>query len=230
MRKYILILCVHLAVLPILQAQEEFLPKKQDWFFYDVGHARLLETPAGVENSPWGNSHSLSFMFEKLLGKSPVSLALGFGYSSVNYRNNLRVSADEQTGAAKFSSIPDSIGYDKNKTNAKYFEIPLEIRFRTKPNKEGRFFRWYLGARPGVRLGGYSQFSNDELDVRYHGLPELNRWRMAVYSRIGFGRISLFALYDLLPVYDYNQSPTLFVNDVDANGMQGLAVGFSLSL
>ena len=213
-------------------AQEEYIPEKEDWFFYDIAHIRLLDGPENFENNIWANTHSLSFMQDILLGKSNFSFAFGFGFTSSNFLNNLRLKTEvvSDEGVTEFTVIPDSVGYDQNKTTVQYFEIPLELRFRSRPNEEGNFFRFYVGGRFGVRFNAYSKYKTDLINVRYYHPEELTRWRAGAYTRIGFDSFSLYGYYSLLDLFDYEMAEDIFANDVDANNMRPVAIGLSLSL
>ncbi|MDZ7845510.1 MAG: outer membrane beta-barrel protein [Owenweeksia sp.] len=210
-----------------LSAQREYIPTEEDWFMLDVTHLRLLEGPDGFESGTWSNGWSLNFMRDILLGKSNFSIGLGVAYTSNNFYQNMRIKVDEQTGEAQFGIIADSIDA-RNKVNAKYIEVPVELRFRTKPNKNGNFFRWYGGVRVGVRFSAYSLYERDDFQERYYHPDEINRWRAGAYTRIGYGTISLYGYYGFLNLFEYNTADPLPTAEVNANGMRPIAVGVSV--
>jgi len=210
-----------------LQAQEnKYIPKEQDWFFYDLTYLSYLDAPEGVEMNGWSNGHSLSFMRDLLLGNSNFSIGYGLGYTSNNYKSNLDQDVSEATGATRFSIHTDMP--DDNKLNIKYFEIPIELRFRTRPNDEGNFFRLYLGARGGIRFSAYHKYETDNISRKEFHHEELNRWRAGVYTRIGYGLVSVYGYYGLLDIFDYSHDPV--ANDLNVNGINSLAVGLSIGI
>lgn len=226
MKKYtallILVITTHLVV-----AQKQYIPNEDDWFFYDLSYASYLNAPPGVEMEGFPNGHSFSLFREKLFGASKLSFAYGLGFTSDNFRSNLGIAVDPASGDAQFSVIPDSVGYDANKLTIQYFEIPLELRFRGKPNDKGNFFRWYVGGRVGVRFNAYSKFKDEQINLRYYHPDELSRFKAGVYTRIGFSNFSLYGYYGLTDLFDYSFDPA--TNGLDLNGMKQLNVGASFS-
>lgn len=216
-----------------LQAQPEYkyIPREHDWFSYDISTLLLQSTPAGYEQQGWSNGHTLSFMKDILLGKSRFSVGVGLAYTSHNFKSNTRISVDENTGEASFTLLnSDSVSYQRNKLNAKYVEIPVEFRFRTKPNDNGRFLRVYLGFRGGVRFSSYSLFENDDTQVRYYHPAELNRWSAGTYFKLGYGAVSLYGYYSLLPLFDYDTPQSLPAGQINLNDMLPVALGLSISI
>lgn len=213
------------------QPEYKYIPREHDWFSYDISTLLLESTPEGYEQEGWSNGHTLSFMKDILLGKSRFSIGVGLAYTSHNFKSNTRLSIDENTGEASFSLLnSDSVSYQRNKLNAKYVEIPVEFRFRTKPNDNGRFLRVYLGFRGGVRFSSYSLFENDDTQVRYYHPDELNRWSAGTYLKLGHGAISLYGYYSLMPLFDYEAPQSLPAGQVNLNNMIPLALGLSLSI
>jgi hypothetical protein len=213
-----------------LWAQNQYIPREKDWFSYDITTLFLLDAPAAYEEEGWSNGHTISFMKDFLLGRSNFSIALGLAYTSNNFKSNVRLRVNEATGEATFSVIPDTVRYNRNKVNAKYVEIPVELRFRSRPDKNGRFLRLTAGFRGGIRFSSYSRFANDEAEIRYYHPQELNRWSAGTYLRLGYGTVSLYGYYSLLPLFDYVAAPNLPATQVNTNNMLPLALGLSLSL
>lgn len=207
-------------------SQEKYIPKEQDWFFYDLTYLSYLGGPDGIEMNGWSNGHSLSFMRDALIGDSKFSFGYGLGYTSNNYKSNLFMEIQPSSGNAQFALLNDLP--DENKLNIKYFEIPVELRFRSRPNDEGNFWRVILGARGGIRFSAYHEFETSNVLRKEFHHDELNRWRAGVYSRVGFGMVNLYAYYGLLNIFDYDHENA--VNGLDVNGMNSLAIGLSIGI
>ena len=213
------------------QPEYKYIPREHDWFSYDISTLLLQSTPDGYEQEGWSNGHTLSFMKDILLGKSRFSIGVGLAYTSHNFKSNTRITVDENTGEASFMVLnADSMSYKRNKVNAKYVEIPIELRFRTKPNDDGRFLRVYAGFRGGIRFSSYSLFENDNLQVRYYHPAELNRWSAGTYLKVGYGAISLYGYYSLMPLFDYEAGDNPPAGQIDLNNMIPVALGLSISI
>lgn len=213
------------------KGEYKYIPREQDWFSYDISTLFMQGAPAGYQQEGWSNGHSLSFMKDILLGKSKFSIAVGLGYTSNNFKSNMRLLVDENTGVASFVLLnSDSISYNRNKVNAKYVEVPVELRFRSKPDKNGRYLKTYLGVKGGVRISSYSLFENDHGQVRYYHPSEVNRWSASTYLRLGYGTVSLYGFYSLLPLFDYQAANNIPAEQVNANDMIPMGIGLSISL
>ncbi len=210
------------------KSQSKYIPEEKDWFFLDIAHGTWLNGPTGFENNWRSNCWSLSAMDDILFGESNFSFAYGLGYTSDNFYNNLRIAADPANGDGIFDIIPDTTDFKSNKLNIKYFEIPLELRFRGAPNEKGKFFRFYVGVRPGIRFSSYTKYKTDDFQVRYFHPNELNRFKVGTYTRIGFGNISLFAHYNVLPIFDGGAVGTT-PNEENLDEIRALKIGLSLS-
>lgn len=209
----------------------KYIPRERDWFSYDISTLMLQNQPTGYNEEGWSNGHTISFMKDMLIGKSKFSVAVGVAYISNNFKSNMRLSVDETTGNSSFVLLNgDSTSYNRNKVNAKYVEVPIELRYRSKPNKNGRYLRIYAGVKGGVRVSAYSLFENDQSQVRYYNPSEFNRWSAGTYLRIGFGAVSLYASYSLMPLFDYQAPENLPSNQVDANDLIPMGIGLSIHL
>lgn len=223
--KKCLLLTFLLSLMVSFKTNAQYIPKEEDWFFYDLSYNMLLNVPQGYENVWRSNGHNISIMDDMIFGTSNFSFAYGLTYSSQNYHSNLNVSADSITGAAHFRYLNPDKAYKTNKFTLQYFEIPLELRYRSKPNNKGKFFRFYIGGRLGIRFNGYSKYKDDDYNVRYYNMDEFNRWRAGVYTRIGYNYFSLYAYYGLTPIFTKGD-----INGETLTNAVPLSLGISLSL
>lgn len=210
----------------LLHAQEDndYTPESEDWIIYDLTYVMYANAPSGVEMNAWPSGHSISVMKDLVLGKSNFSVAMGLGYTSNNFRSNVYLEVNPD-GKTSFWVIDDG-DLEKNKVNLKYLEVPVELRFRTRPNARENFFRIYAGLRLGWRFGGYYQYETENVDIRYHEIDSFNDWRLGTYARIGYSNFSLYGYYGLLDLYDYNYED-LEGPPIDMNGVKSMAFGLS---
>lgn len=224
MRRTLLLLSTCLGLSLHSRAQYH-LPEEADWFNYDLTHEILLNPVSDLSQEWRSNASHLSVMRDFLLGTSHFSVGIGLGLSTHNYHTNLRFSV-QPDGTDVFALLADTVSYSRNKITAQYLEIPVELRFRSNVNGRGRFFRFSLGFKGGLRLKAYSRFRDEKIHVVYYGLNEVTKWRYGVYTRIGFGYMSLYAFYQLNPVFDTG----VLENGEALDRMNSLSVGLSLSL
>ena len=96
---------------------------------------------------------------------------------------------------------------------ANYVEMPLEIRFDTKPEDIGRSFNFALGGRIGVLFDSDQKVKYRE-DDQWKKSKNKENWglnflRYGVYTRIGIGGFNVFGFYNLSTLYEPNKAPDL---------------------
>ena len=201
-------------------------PDNKDFFFYDLSYLSLMNNGGGLEQQGFSNGHSLTLMGEKLFGTSRVGIGYGIGYSSENYYTNMAISTNPVNGDEVYTVLNVDSAGAKNKFNQKFVDGAIELRFRTKQANNGRFFRFYVGAKGGIRFAGYSEFVNNDLNVQYRDIDEFSRFHGSVYARIGYGFISLYGSYGLTPIFKSGVTDTGFMLE----DLRPLANGLSISI
>ncbi|PTM05994.1 MAG: hypothetical protein DA405_02015 [Bacteroidetes bacterium] len=182
-----------------LQAQKKLLPKHEKFVFYDLSYLAFADAPAGTENAIWSVAADVGFMFESSWSERG-GIGYGLSYSFQGYGNNHLVSTDLRTGEGLYELGTDTT-FKSASQNLQYLYIPVELRFRSKKNEAGKFYRFYLGARAGVRTLDNSVIRRENSRVRYYQLDNLARFRADAYLKVGYGNMSLFGFYSLTPLY-----------------------------
>jgi hypothetical protein len=94
---------------------------------------------------------------------------------------------------------------------ANYVEVPLEIRFDTKPEDLGRSINFALGGRIGVLFDSQQKIKYHE-DGQWKRLKDKQDWglnflRYGAYTRIGIGAFNIFGFYNLSTLFEANKGP-----------------------
>ncbi len=208
-------------------------PKSADWFSYDLTHDLFLDAPGSLTQGIWSNGHSFTFTGDYSISKN-FGLGYGLGFHSNNYYNNLRITTNPANGAEVFTTIEyDTV--DFNKLTVQYIHLPLELRFRGTPNAKGRFFRFYIGGRVGVRVNSYSQYVTDKVNITFNDLGSLNRFNYGIYGRIGYHYFNVFAYYGISPLFESGSQlvenmGTPQASTFELDQIRTLSVGISFSL
>lgn len=181
-------------------------PEKMDRFIFDFGHATWLNAPKGVETEPWSYDIALHYMQDIPFGESGFATAIGFGFSSHNVFHNAYFLEDSDGGATEM--IPYSSGQepDKNKLSATYFDVPLELRFRTSSSPA---FKIAIGGRAGYLANLHQKIIDEDGKRKLFDLEGVSPFRYGAYARIGVGRWNLFAYYALPPFFQEGKGPSL---------------------
>ncbi len=109
---------------------------------------------------------------------------------------------------------------------ANYFDIPVEIRFDTRPDDIARSFNIAVGARAGVLLDAFTKIKykqNGETkvikDKQNHGLNDI---RYGLYTRIGIGGFNWFFMYNSSSLFKTGEGP-------DMTTMNSFTAGISIN-
>ncbi|MDR9374163.1 MAG: outer membrane beta-barrel protein [Schleiferiaceae bacterium] len=177
--------------------QAQIKAPSRDVAFYDA-YAVYLQGADRLDQAWWSNGHNFSLVHE-FLYRERFGLAAGLGYSWQNFHNNMMVQSNPG-GEERYFTVGDT-AYNRMKLSAHYLYLPVEVRFRTDPNKQGRFWRLYLGARLAWHTQAYHLLVDEQVKRRTYRLDELADWRSDAYLRLGYGPVSLYAQYDLTGLF-----------------------------
>lgn len=203
-------------------------PKKVDFKKIDLSKrtADHLMMQFGMAN--WADKGSLNvrgynktfnayFLFDFPFKSDPrISVAIGPGIGSDNiYFKETIIDIKSKTGVV-FTKDNTTIKYKKNKLSTSYLEVPLEMRFSTKPGDMNKGLKLALGIKVGTLLdakvkskvdldqnqvGGYIQKIRDK---KY-----FNSTRFALIGRAGFGNISIFGSYTVTDFFKQGFGPNV---------------------
>jgi hypothetical protein len=177
----------------------------EDGIAFDLVSNLWLTTPTGIAQKPWQSiGYNISIYKDWPLGHSSFTIAAGIGYSVENIQNNgqfLYTANNTQTFL-----YPMQVQFKSNRLSLEWFEIPVELRLRTKGKGP---FRFYLGAKAGLNVTNYYQFIDQDTKLREYNIKNLNWYRYGVYTRLGYGYFNLFAYYSLSELFVHDHGPVL---------------------
>jgi hypothetical protein len=157
------------------------------------------------------------------LGKKKYfSFAPGVGVGTSSMFTNAQLVED----SARTQMVPRTDTYKKNKLGLTYIDIPLELRFRSKPSAKNNSFKVAIGFKAGVLVDGKTKVKqkNAAGDMKVYKekrYDDLNRFRYGVTLRIGYGPVSVIGYYSLAKVFDKGKGPdiTPFSVGLSINGL-----------
>jgi hypothetical protein len=158
----------------------------------------------------------LHFYYDIPLGGDNFSFAIGAGFSWSNYYNDSYFIYDTITLVKPF---PDSIGVNKNKFVISYVEVPVEFRFRTNENKNGKRFKLAAGFKGGYVISDHVKYvgedwrnmtadPDDEIKYKEYRIPFVNRLHYGPTFRIGYDKVNLEAYYGLSTIFEEGKGPS----------------------
>lgn len=212
---------------------EKVKRKAQDRLVTEIFFAQLTDKPGGLKAKIFSRGINMYFTYDVPLGKSPISIAPGFGFGKSIYALNQRINYTDSTNTTSFANYADTTSVKRNNLNLTYIDIPLELRYRSKPNKNDKSWKLAVGFKFGVNVGSKWRYKGDEfrkgapfsivdqegVAFREHKVPNIEKFRYGVTMRGGYGPINLFMYYSI---------STLF-SDTNGSGMHPIHIGLSLT-
>lgn len=138
------------------------------------------------------------------LGESKKhTVSLGVGYTGHNYFSYSRIMNPYTKDTLQFVQYEkDDENFKRNKLNCNYIDVPIELRFRIKD-------AWKIGVgfKFGILVNAKTKFVgiNGE-GIKVHEklsyIPNVERYSYAATLRVGYKWVSLYAAYQLVPVFE----------------------------
>ena len=212
MKKVFLVLLIALSIQGVSQKnQRTGKPIKQDNLLIDVHYSSLVNAPANIRFD-FGYGASFQLMYDYQFQAKVLSGAIGIAYSNDNYYNNGYISHydtinGDYTTFYPFGDLDSAVKRNKYVTN--YLDIPVELRFRSKPNIKGHSWKASLGFRVGFRLGSHTRTTTDKGRYEIYNHDSLRRLRYGITARVGYGRVGLVYYYGITRLFDDNRGHEL---------------------
>ncbi|MBL7876004.1 MAG: outer membrane beta-barrel protein [Cyclobacteriaceae bacterium] len=198
-------------------------------FMIDLGVNQAIKAPSTWDQGWWG-SRTVNFYYQYSMrfGRSKFSLNPGIGLSLERWKfvNGATlidtVELDSYPGGPpaleqveQYNLLSPARIYpslaDKSMLVANYVEIPIDIRFDTKPEDISRSFNVALGGRIGYLYDSFRKVKFEDkgetIKDKYKSPLGLNRLRYGIYARIGLGSFSLFSFYNLSNMFEKGKGP-----------------------
>lgn len=192
----------------------DFISRTGDHFILQLTSDHWM----GVPDSISGHLKSLSrggnvyVMLDKRFKGSPQwSVAFGLGVGTSNmYFKRMSVDIKAKTNKLPFNNLDTLSYYKKYKLTTAFLEIPLELRFTFKPEKENASVKAALGVKVGTLLNVHTKGKTlmdkngralNSYTAKETGKGFFNSTRLMATARIGYGNFSLFGAYQLNNIF-----------------------------
>jgi len=205
-------------------------------FTLELGANRPMSAPDNFKVALWGSrTFNLYYQYEMRILKSKISFVPGIGVSLERYkfRNGdiLRFPANNRDSVILLSVAQHQLNtLRKSQLITNYVEVPIELRYSTKPEDPSRSFKISIGGRVGYLYDAFTKIKYKD-DGEFKQVKDkqnfnLNRFRYGVYTKIGFGNFALFGYYNLSPLFKEGEG---FHNMGQPNDFNTFTAGISLS-
>jgi hypothetical protein len=179
----------------------------RDRIVLDHGYQLWIDDIDSIKSKGYSRTFNFYFMYDILLGKSRFSIAPGLGISTNSaFLDHQLVKGTDSTE----TTFQPFVGtYKKYKLNTLYIDIPLEIRYRSKPNKHNKSVKIAAGFKAGVLINSHTKLVHDGPDgdkevIKVKNYTDLSRFRYGPTFRIGYSFFNVFASYSVSELFGNN--------------------------
>jgi len=193
------------------QKLKEKNTSSRDRIVVDIFFDNWLHNEDSLQTKWYSRGFNAYFMYDILLGKKALfSVAPGLGVGTNNVFHNSALSVD--TNGTELVKRTDD--YKRNKIGLAYVDIPVELRFRSKPNAKNKSFKVALGFKAGILIDSKTKVRKEdafgEMKVyKEKRLDNLNLFRYGATFRVGYGPFNLFAFYSLSKLFEKDRGPEI---------------------
>lgn len=197
-----------------LNSKIDLSGRANDHFMLQLSADNWLETPDSISSHIKGFSRgaNISFMLDKPFKSNPkISIAAGVGIGSSHvFFRNMQVDLAGAGQQLPFRSTDSAASFSKYKLATSFLEIPLELRFSSKPAEPNKSLKIAIGIKGGLLLNAHTKgkdLQTPDGEKLINGSEKqsskqyFNSSRLALTARVGFGVFGLFGSYNLTPMF-----------------------------
>lgn len=175
----------------------------KDRLIFEINYTNWIGAPKNIKTDWKCIGFGFCTMFDKPIKKSNFSFGYGLGFYTHNYSSNADFIYQLDSMNQNVTTViePKTIPYIANRYNERSFEIPLELRFRTKTKT---VFKMMLGAKVGYVISNFKKTDDADGRIRVYNIKNVNPWRYGVIFRVGIEQICLTASYYFSEVFTTN--------------------------
>lgn len=196
--------------------------KRLDMAMINLNYNTLLNSQGVFKQGFYSNGVDFSLMYDHIMSqKAPISIGIGLGISNMNFYTDAdAINLDTSIGTYTTFQVIDTAttNIKRSRFSTNYLEIPVELRFRTKP-KEGKHpWKISVGAKLGFRINSQDKQIDDDgywfSDTKY---PNTSRVRGLGTLRIGYGKVALYGAYQFSSLFHENLGIELYPMSIGLN-------------
>ena len=140
--------------------------------------------------------------------KNNVGLVTGMGISYNNYKFDNPYTIRKVNGVIEPLAL-SAEGYEKSKLTVAWLTVPLMLEFQIPVNDRSNKLFIAGGILGGLNIGSHTKVKWDDKKEKERGGFSINPFKYAAICRVGMKDISLFATYNLSPLFKDGKGPEL---------------------
>jgi len=171
--------------------------------------------PKGIETRTINQGMNFSGLYDYRFGKSNISAAIGIGLGAHNFYSNALpvVDSNGNSQLVRIKTLYPGTEYKKNKISYTYFDVPIELRLRTKDE-----FRAAIGFKLGWLIDSHTKYkgddyifeTTDELGVKFRDVKNIETFRYGFTARAGWKFINVMGFFSLTDIFKKDKGPDVY--------------------
>ena len=194
----------------VLRSQKHLL-------FIDITQNTWFHLPEGITTKFISGGFNFSVFYDFFIAKKYFGIAPGISFSNATVKNNSSFMFNSNVDGNIDSTwlvIDSSSHVLKDKLSVSYLDVPIELRFRIKPDERGKNFWVAPGFRAGFLLSDFRKYKQDDPLVFYHksksyGIPNIEKFHYGVSLRAGYYKFGVYAFYSLSALFEKDKGPDI---------------------
>lgn len=205
-------------------------------FTVEIGVNRGLSAPSKFKTGFWGSrTINLYYQYDIRILNSRFSFVPGIGLSMERYKftNGYTLKYPSGTTDSVYMRSPSQAsitGMQKSQLITNYLEVPLELKYSSRPDDPSRSFKASIGGRIGVLYDAFTKVKYKENgEVKQFKDKQrfnLNQIRYGVTAKVGIGNFAVFTYYNLSPLFQKDKG---LRDGQDFSNFSTVTVGVSLA-
>lgn len=204
--------------------------RAKDHFMIQFGGASWQNKPDSVKTGGFSRTFNMYLMLDFPFKNSPkFSIALGPGLSTDHvFLDKSTANITNTTGKVIFRNQSSTDHFKKFKVSTAFLELPVELRFSSKPEADGKSIKVAAGLRVGTMLAAWTKGKDlqnssgstlNEYIEKEKSKKFFNTTRISAIGRLGYGHFTVFGSYALTSLFKEGVGPD----------MNAMSIGLSLS-
>lgn len=193
-------------------AKKSLTPHPSDHLLIQFGSDSWLNKPDSAKTNG-GRHFNIYLMTDKPFKTNPkFSVAYGVGLGTSNiYFDKTYFDIKGNSSRISFASPYGNRYFKKFKVTEIFLELPVELRFTSKPDNSAKCWKFAVGAKVGTLLKAYTKgkdlqesngssvYGQTYIEKEY-SKKYFNSTRLSFTGRVGYGNFSLSGSYVVTPV------------------------------
>lgn len=197
------------AVSNVLRSQKHLL-------FIDITQNTWLHLPDDITTKFISGGFNISIFYDFFIAKKFFGIAPGISFSNVTVKSNAIPVEDPSAlpeGFTNMQVVSDTpLHYVKNKISTSYLDLPIEFRFRIKPDVRGKNFWIAPGFRAGFLLSDFWKKKIDSPNSskeKIYNIQFIEKFHYGVSLRAGYYKFGGYVFYSLTDLFEKNRGTYL---------------------